>query len=132
MTLVPEIEMPGHFLAALAAYPQFSCTGGPFKVRTQWGVEPDVLCPGNDDAIEFATNVLAEVTDLFPSPFIHIGGDEAPRDRWKACPKCQAHAQGRPPDRSPTANVPEPPRRTIPGLPWSATWSAGTRSSKAV
>ena len=90
VTLVPEIEMPGHFLAALAAYPELSCTGGPFKVRTQWGIEPDVLCPGNDQAIEFAMNVLAEVTDLFPSPFIHIGGDEAPRDRWKACPKCQA------------------------------------------
>ena len=90
VTLVPEIEMPGHFLAALAAYPQLSCTGGPFKVRTQWGIEPDVLCAGNDEAIEFALNVLAEVTDMFPSPFIHIGGDEAPRDRWKACPKCQA------------------------------------------
>jgi hexosaminidase len=90
VTLVPEIEMPGHFLAALAAYPQFSCTGGPFRVRTQWGIEPDVLCAGNDAAIEFAVNVLAEVTDLFPSRFIHIGGDEAPRDRWKACPNCQA------------------------------------------
>ena len=90
VTLVPEIEMPGHLLAALAAYPQFSCTGGPFQVRTQWGIEPDVLCAGNDEAIEFALNVLAEVTDLFPSRFIHIGGDEAPRDRWKACPKCQA------------------------------------------
>ena len=90
VTLVPEIEMPGHFLAALTAYPEYSCTGGPFHVRTQWGIEPDVLCPGNDQAIEFATNVLAEVTEMFPSPFIHIGGDEAPRDRWKACPKCQA------------------------------------------
>jgi len=90
VTLVPEIEMPGHFLSALAAYPELSCTGGPFTVRTQWGIEPDVLCPGNDQAIEFATNVLAEITELFPSPFIHIGGDEAPRDRWKACPKCQA------------------------------------------
>ncbi len=68
VTLVPEIEMPGHFLAALAAYPQLSCTGGPFQVRTQWGIEPDVLCAGNDEAIEFALNVLAEVTDLFPSP----------------------------------------------------------------
>jgi hexosaminidase len=90
VTLVPEIEMPGHFLAALTAYPEYSCTGGPFHVRTQWGIEPDVLCPGNDQAIEFAINVLAEVTEMFPGPFIHIGGDEAPRDRWKACPKCQA------------------------------------------
>ncbi|MHB0960227.1 MAG: beta-N-acetylhexosaminidase [Pirellulaceae bacterium] len=90
VTLVPEVEMPGHFLAALAAYPQYSCSGGPFQVRTRWGVEPDVLCPGNDEAVEFALNVLAEVTDVFPSRFIHIGGDEAPRDRWKTCPKCQA------------------------------------------
>jgi hexosaminidase len=89
VTLVPEIELPGHFLAALTAYPELSCTGGPFHVRTQWGIEPDVLCPGNDQAIEFATNVLAEITELFPSPFIHIGGDEAPRDRWKVCAKCQ-------------------------------------------
>ena len=118
VTLVPEIEMPGHFLAALAAYPQLSCTGGPFKVRTQWGIEPDVLCPGNDEAIEFAMNVLAEVTDMFPSPFIHIGGDEAPRDRWKACPKCQARMRSEGlQTRSPAADVPEPPCRTIPGQP---------------
>ncbi len=90
VTLVPEIEMPGHFLAALAAYPQLSCRGGPFEVRTTWGVEPDILCAGNDDAVAFAQDVLAEVVELFPSRFIHIGGDEAPRDRWKTCPKCQA------------------------------------------
>jgi hexosaminidase len=90
ITLVPEIEMPGHFLAALAAYPQFSCRGGPFAVRTRWGIEPDILCPGNDAAIAFVQDILGEVVDLFPSRFIHIGGDEAPRDRWKTCPKCQA------------------------------------------
>lgn len=90
VVLVPEIEIPGHFRAALAAYPQLSCAGGPFQVRTRWGVEPDVLCPGNPEAVEFALNVLAEVVELFPSPYIHIGGDEAPRDRWKQCPKCQA------------------------------------------
>lgn len=90
VTLVPEIEMPGHFLAALAAYPELSCRGGPFEVRTRWGIEPDILCPGNDAAVAFAQGVLAEVVELFPSRFIHIGGDEAPRDRWKACPKCQA------------------------------------------
>lgn len=90
ITLVPEIEIPGHFLGALAAYPELSCTGGPFQVRTRWGVEPDILCPGNDRAIAFVQDVLAEVCDLFPSRFIHIGGDEAPRDRWKTCPKCQA------------------------------------------
>lgn len=90
VTLVPEIEMPGHFLAALAAYPENSCRGGPFEVRTAWGVEPDILCAGNDAAVTFAQNILGEVVELFPSRFIHIGGDEAPRDRWKTCPKCQA------------------------------------------
>jgi hexosaminidase len=90
VTLVPEIEIPGHFRAALAAYPEFSCTGGPFEVRTRWGVEPDILCPGNDAAVAFAQDILGDVCKLFPGPFIHIGGDEAPRDRWKQCPKCQA------------------------------------------
>lgn len=90
VTLVPEFEIPGHFRAALASYPEFSCTGGPFEVRTRWGVEPDVLCAGNDAAIAFAQDVLGEICDLFPGRFVHIGGDEAPRDRWKTCPKCQA------------------------------------------
>lgn len=87
--IVPEIEIPGHFRAALAAYPEFSCTGGPFEVRTCWGVEPDILCAGNDAALEFAKDVLDEVTRTFPCEFVHIGGDEAPRDRWKLCAKCQ-------------------------------------------
>jgi hexosaminidase len=90
VTLVPEIEMPGHFLGALAAYPELSCTGGPFTVRTRWGVEADILCGGSDQAVAFAQDVLAEIMTIFPGPFIHIGGDEAPRDRWKACPRCQA------------------------------------------
>jgi hexosaminidase len=90
VTLVPEIEMPGHFRAALAAYPEFSCTGGPFEVRTRWGVEPDILCAGNDRALEFVEAILTEVIELFPGAFIHTGGDEAPKDRWKDCPKCQA------------------------------------------
>jgi hexosaminidase len=90
VTLVPEIEMPGHFLGALTAHPEFSCRGGPFQVRTRWGIEPDILCPGNEGAIAFVQDILSEVVELFPSPFIHIGGDEAPRDRWKQCPKCQA------------------------------------------
>lgn len=89
VTLVPEIEMPGHFLAALAAYPQYSCRGGPFELRTRWGIEPDILCPGNDGSVAFAQDILGEVVELFPSRFIHIGGDEAPRDRWRECPKCQ-------------------------------------------
>ena len=90
VTIVPEIEMPGHSMAALSAYPQFSCTGGPFKVRTLWGVEKDVYCPGNDATFQFIYDILDEVVGLFPSEFIHIGGDECPKDRWKQCPKCQA------------------------------------------
>ncbi len=90
VTLVPEIEIPGHFRAALTAYPHLSCTGGPFEVRTRWGVEPDILCAGNDEAFGFVEDVLSEVLELFPGEFIHTGGDEAPKDRWKQCPKCQA------------------------------------------
>jgi hexosaminidase len=90
VTIVPEIEMPGHCQAALAAYPELSCTGSPFKVGTEWGVYDDVYCAGNDHTFEFLQDVLTEVMDLFPSEFIHIGGDEVPKTRWKACPKCQA------------------------------------------
>jgi len=88
--IVPEIEIPGHFRAALTAYPEYSCTGGPFEVRTRWGVEPDILCAGNDAAFAFAQDILTEVAELFPGEFIHTGGDEAPRDRWRQCPRCQA------------------------------------------
>lgn len=90
VTIVPEIEMPGHSLAALASYPQFSCTGGPLKVRTTWGIEENVYCAGNDATFAFLRDVLDEVLALFPSKFIHIGGDECPKARWKKCPKCQA------------------------------------------
>lgn len=90
INVVPEIEMPGHALAALASYPQLSCTGGPFKVGKIWGVLEDVYCAGNEETFTFLENVLSEVVELFPSPIIHIGGDESPKVRWKACPKCQA------------------------------------------
>ncbi|MBP8606220.1 MAG: beta-N-acetylhexosaminidase [Phycisphaerae bacterium] len=90
ITVVPEIEMPGHCLAALAAYPELSCTGGPFEVRTSWGIEANVFCAGNDQVFQFLEDVLDEVLALFPSPYIHIGGDECPKERWKQCPKCQA------------------------------------------
>lgn len=89
ITVVPEIEMPGHSQAALAAYPELSCTGGPFEVANKWGVFKDVYCAGNDDTFEFLENVLAEVVELFPSEYIHIGGDECPKSRWSKCPKCQ-------------------------------------------
>jgi hexosaminidase len=82
--------MPGHSLAALAAYPEFSCTGGPFKVATEWGVFEDVYCLGNDQTLTFLEEVMEEVLALFPSPFIHIGGDECPKKRWHECPRCQA------------------------------------------
>lgn len=88
--VVPEIELPGHSGAALAARPELSCTGGPFEVVTAWGVHEDIYCAGNDATFEFLENVLSEVIELFPSELIHIGGDEAPKARWKKCPKCQA------------------------------------------
>ncbi len=90
ITIVPEIELPGHSVAALAAYPELSCTGGPFEVSTEWGVHDDVYCAGNDATFAFLEAVLTEVIKLFPSPYIHIGGDEVPKTRWKACSKCQA------------------------------------------
>ena len=94
VTIVPEIEMPGHGQAALAAYPELSCTGGPFKVSTIWGIREEVYCAGNEKTYEFMENVLAEVLELFPSEYIHIGGDECPKDRWEKCPKCQAMIRG--------------------------------------
>ncbi|SMO35081.1 hexosaminidase [Saccharicrinis carchari] len=90
INVIPEIDMPGHMLAALAAYPELGCTGGPYEVWTQWGISDDVLCVGNDNTLNFVKDVLNEVMDLFPSEFIHIGGDECPKARWKECDKCQA------------------------------------------
>jgi hexosaminidase len=90
ITVVPEIEMPGHALAALTAYPELSCTGGPFKVGQTWGVYDDIFCAGNEQTFAFLQDVLTEVMPLFPSKTVHIGGDEAPKTRWKTCPKCQA------------------------------------------
>ena len=89
VTVVPEIEMPGHASAALAAYPEFGCLGRPLPVPPDYGVFRDVFCPGKEETIRFLENVLAEVCDLFPSPYIHIGGDECPKDHWRACPDCQ-------------------------------------------
>jgi hexosaminidase len=89
ITVVPEIEMPGHALAALSAYPEYSCSGGPFEVAKMWGVFDDVYCAGNDSTFTFIQNIFDEVLNLFPSEYIHIGGDECPKTRWKACDKCQ-------------------------------------------
>ena len=104
--VIPEIEMPGHAVAALAAYPWLGCTGGPYEVMRTWGVSEDVLCIGKESTLGFLKDVLTEVLELFPSEYIHIGGDESPRKRWKSCPFCQerirreglrneAEAQGR-------------------------------------
>jgi hexosaminidase len=93
ITVVPEIEMPGHALAALAAYPELGCTGGPYHVATTWGVFDDVFCVGNDKTLQFCEDVLDEVLELFPSKYIHIGGDECPRTRWAKCLKCQARVK---------------------------------------
>lgn len=88
ITIVPEIDMPGHMLAALAAYPELGCTGGPYRVGHYWGVYKDVLCVGNPRVYEFVQDVLTEVMDIFPSKVIHIGGDETPSEKWQHCKKC--------------------------------------------
>lgn len=88
--VIPEIDLPGHMLAALACYPQLGCTGGPYEVWGRWGVADDVLCPGREETFVFLENVLTEIMELFPSEYIHIGGDECPKVRWEKCPRCQA------------------------------------------
>ncbi len=90
INVIPEIDLPGHTLAALAAYPELGCTKGPYEVSKRWGIFPDVLCIGSEKAMQFLEDVLTEVVELFPSEYIHIGGDEAPRTRWINCTACQA------------------------------------------
>lgn len=89
VNVIPEIEMPGHALAALSAYPHLGCTKGPYKAADTWGVFDDVFCAGNDNTFKLLEDVLDEVITLFPSKLIHIGGDESPKVRWKECPLCQ-------------------------------------------
>ena len=90
VTIIPEIDLPGHMLAALASYPELGCTGGPYEVEKSWGVFDDVLCAGREKTYTFLEDVLTEVCELFPSKYIHIGGDESPKVRWEKCPDCQA------------------------------------------
>ena len=90
ITVIPEIDMPGHMLAALASYPELGCTGGPYQVGHYWGVYKDVLCVSNERVYQFVEDVLTEIMDIFPSEVIHIGGDETPTEKWLQCPKCQA------------------------------------------
>ena len=99
ITIIPEIDMPGHMVAALTAYPELGCTGGPYEVWGIWGVSDDILCAGNPKVYTFLKDVFDEVMELFPSDIIHVGGDEAPKVRWKDCPRCQQkirdeHLQG--------------------------------------
>lgn len=91
ITVIPEIEMPGHSQAALAAYPELACGDqpGPFKVGETWGIIPDVYCAGKENTFQFLEDVLSEVMELFPSTYIHIGGDECPKVKWKSCSYCQ-------------------------------------------
>ena len=88
--IIPEIDLPGHMLAALACFPELGCTGGPYDVWGRWGIADDVLCVGKEETMKFLEDVLAEVADLFPSEYVHIGGDECPKVRWETCPHCQA------------------------------------------
>lgn len=88
--IIPEIDLPGHMLAALASYPELGCTGGPYDVWGKWGVADDVLCAGREETMLFLEDVLDEVAGLFPSEYFHIGGDECPKVRWERCPRCQA------------------------------------------
>lgn len=90
ITVIPEIDLPGHMLAALASYPELGCKGKDYKVATKWGVFEDVLCMGNDSSMVFLKNIFDEVIEIFPSEYIHIGGDECPKTEWEKCPKCQA------------------------------------------
>ena len=91
--VIPEVDMPGHMVAALATYPELGCTKGPYEVRTRWGISKDVLCAGRESTFEFVEGVLDEIVALFPSKYIHIGGDECPKHRWKECPDCQKRIQ---------------------------------------
>lgn len=90
ITVIPEIDLPGHMQAALAAYPELGCTGGPYEVWADWGVSDQVLCAGKDSTLQFINDVLAEVIEIFPSTYIHIGGDECPKSEWEKCANCQA------------------------------------------
>ena len=93
ITVIPEVEMPGHTLAILASYPEYGCTGGPYEVGHKWGIYSDILCAGKEETFTFLEGILDEVMDVFPSKYIHIGGDEAPKSKWEKCERCQKRIQ---------------------------------------
>ncbi|WP_304382406.1 beta-N-acetylhexosaminidase, partial [uncultured Duncaniella sp.] len=93
ITVIPEIDIPGHTTSLLACFPEIGCTGGPYSVSDHWGVHEDIVCAGNDHTFEILRDVLDEVCEVFPSEYINIGGDEAPKTRWEQCPKCQARIE---------------------------------------
>ncbi len=88
--VIPELDLPGHFVAILAAYPQYSCTGTVAEVRKKWGISKDLLCAGNEEGYDFVCGILDEICQMFPFEYVHLGGDEAPKDRWCNCKKCKA------------------------------------------
>ena len=88
--IIPEVDLPGHFVAALAAYPEYSCTHQVSEVRKSWGISKDILCAGNDESYQFVKDILDEIVELFPYQYIHLGGDEVPKDRWCNCKKCRS------------------------------------------
>lgn len=90
ITVIPEIDLPGHMMGVLAGYPELGCSGGPYEVWTEWGVSDKVLCPGKEEMFTFLEDVFTELTEIFPSEYIHIGGDECPKTEWEKCPACQA------------------------------------------
>jgi len=87
--IIPDIELPGHSLAAIASYPELSCTEEKKEVGVNWGIYKDIYCPGKEGTFKFLEEVLAEIMEIFSSNYIHLGGDEAPKDRWEKCPHCQ-------------------------------------------
>lgn len=93
ISIIPEIDLPGHMLAAIASYPELGCTGGPYEVWGRWGISSDVLCVGKESTFTFIEDVLDEIMELFPSEYIHIGGDECPKVRWTECPECRARME---------------------------------------
>lgn len=103
--VIPEIDMPGHTLSLLASHPEVGCTGGPYGVAEHWGVYPEILCAGKDATFKLMEEILDEVAELFPGEYIHIGGDEAPKDRWRTCPDCQARIAAEGIKATPTATA---------------------------